>query len=102
MAVHVEDHPLDYFDFEGVIPAGEYGGGDVVVWDWGTWAQVGSDDPLAAVEAGDLHFDLAGEKLGGRFVLVRRGGDGRDMAAAEEARRGTRSPGGIPRTIPAR
>jgi len=78
MAVHVEDHPLDYFDFEGVIPAGEYGGGDVVVWDWGTWTQVGSDDPLAAVEAGDLHFDLAGEKLTGRFVLVRRGGDGRD------------------------
>ena len=37
MAVHVEDHPLDYFDFEGVIPAGEYGGGDVIVWDWGTW-----------------------------------------------------------------
>ena len=37
MAIHVEDHPLDYFDFEGVIPAGEYGGGDVIVWDWGTW-----------------------------------------------------------------
>ena len=37
MAVHVEDHPLDYFDFEGVIPAGGYGGGDVIVWDWGTW-----------------------------------------------------------------
>ena len=78
MAVHVEDHPLDYYDFEGVIPAGEYGGGDVVVWDWGTWAPVGTEDVLAAVEAGDLHFDLAGEKLAGRFVLVRRGGDGRD------------------------
>ena len=73
MAVHVEDHPLDYFDFEGVIPAGEYGGGDVIVWDWGTWELAGSDDPLEAVAGGDLHFDLRGEKLSGRFVLVRRG-----------------------------
>ena len=44
MAVHVEDHPLDYFDFEGVIPAGEYGGGDVIVWDWGTWSLAGAED----------------------------------------------------------
>ena len=43
MAVHVEDHPLDYFDFEGVIPAGEYGGGDVIVWDWGTWSLTEDD-----------------------------------------------------------
>ena len=63
MAVHVEDHPLDYFDFEGVIPAGEYGGGDVIVWDWGTWEPAEGDDPLAAVAAGELHFDLHGEKL---------------------------------------
>jgi len=76
MAVHVEDHPLDYFDFEGVIPEGEYGGGDVVVWDWGTWELAGADDPLAAVDAGDLHFDLHGEKLAGRFALVRRGDRG--------------------------
>jgi bifunctional non-homologous end joining protein LigD len=76
LAVHVEDHPLDYFDFEGVIPAGEYGGGDVVVWDWGTWT--GPEDPVAAVEAGDLHVDLHGEKLGGRFVLVRRGRGDKD------------------------
>jgi len=67
----VEDHPLDYYDFEGVIPAGEYGGGDVVVWDWGTWDLDEADDALAAVDAGDLHFDLHGEKLRGRFVLVR-------------------------------
>ncbi len=52
MAVHVEDHPLGYFDFEGVIPAGEYGGGDVIVWDWGTWSIGGSDDPLDAVADG--------------------------------------------------
>jgi len=73
MAVHVEDHPLDYFDFEGVIPAGEYGGGDVIVWDWGTWDLAGSDDALEAVAGGNLHFDLRGEKLSGRFALVRRG-----------------------------
>jgi bifunctional non-homologous end joining protein LigD len=79
MAVHVEDHPLDYFDFEGVIPEGEYGGGDVIVWDWGTWSLADADDPLAAIEAGNLHFDLQGEKLRGRFVLVRRDKpDGRD------------------------
>ena len=69
----MEDHPLDYFDFEGVIPSGEYGGGDVIVWDWGTWssAKDGQDDPVQAVEDGEIHFDLHGEKLAGRFVLVR-------------------------------
>jgi bifunctional non-homologous end joining protein LigD len=76
MAVHVEDHPLDYFDFEGVIPAGEYGGGDVIVWDWGTWSVDPGTDPLDAVADGDLHFDLAGHKLAGRFALVRRGAAG--------------------------
>jgi bifunctional non-homologous end joining protein LigD len=78
LAVHVEDHPLDYFDFEGVIGAGEYGGGDVTVWDWGTWTQTRGGDAVAAVEAGDLRFELAGVKLGGRFALVRGGRGGRD------------------------
>jgi bifunctional non-homologous end joining protein LigD len=73
MAVHVEDHPLEYFDFEGVIPRGEYGGGDVIVWDWGTWSITDGKDPITATEAGDLHFDLDGEKLQGHFALVRRG-----------------------------
>jgi bifunctional non-homologous end joining protein LigD len=70
LAVHVEDHPLDYFDFEGVIPEG-YGAGDVIVWDWGTWEPADGDDPEKAVAAGELHFDLHGDKLEGRFVLVR-------------------------------
>lgn len=70
-AFHVEDHPLDYIDFEGVIPAGQYGGGDVIVWDAGTWEPHGTNDPGAAVAAGELHVDLHGEKLRGRFVLVR-------------------------------
>jgi bifunctional non-homologous end joining protein LigD len=70
-AFHVEDHPLEYFDFEGVIPAGEYGGGDVIVWDAGTWEPLKTDDPAAAVAAGELHVELTGQKLRGRFVLVR-------------------------------
>jgi bifunctional non-homologous end joining protein LigD len=72
LAVHVEDHPIEYFDFEGVIPRGEYGGGDVVVWDWGTWEPTNTDDPAAAIAAGELHFDVNGQKLNGRFVLIRR------------------------------
>ncbi len=75
MAVRVEDHALDYFDAEGVIPGGRYGAGDVIVWDWGTWSLAKGDDPVAAVDQGDLHFELRGEKLHGRFVLVRRGAD---------------------------
>lgn len=70
-AFRVEDHPIEYIDFEGVIPAGEYGGGDVIVWDAGTWEPHDTDDPLAALDAGELHVDLHGEKLRGRFVLVR-------------------------------
>lgn len=73
IAIHVEDHPVDYFDFEGTIPEGEYGAGDVIVWDWGTWS---SDDPDLelhdAVEAGEVHVDLHGEKLAGRFALIQR------------------------------
>jgi bifunctional non-homologous end joining protein LigD len=75
LAVHVEDHPIEYLDFEGVIPAGEYGGGDVIVWDRGTWESARDEDPAQAVAAGELHVDLFGEKLRGRFVLIRRGQD---------------------------
>ena len=73
LAVHVEDHPLEYIDFEGVIPAGEYGGGDVIVWDAGTWEPHETDDPVAAVAAGELHADVHGTKLQGRLILVQRG-----------------------------
>ena len=71
MAVHVEDHPLSYFDFEGVIPKGEYGGGDVIVWDWGTFEPEETDDPAAAVRNGELKLRLDGEKLRGHFTLVK-------------------------------
>ena len=74
-ALHVEDHPIEYLDFEGVIPHGEYGGGDVIVWDPGTWEPHATDDPAAAVQAGDFHVDLYGDKLRGRFILIRRDGD---------------------------
>jgi bifunctional non-homologous end joining protein LigD len=73
IAVHVEDHPIEYLDFEGIIPHGEYGGGDVIVWDLGTWEPHGTDDPAASVAAGELHADVAGHKLRGRLVLVRSG-----------------------------
>ena len=75
-ATHVDDHPLEYFDFEGVLPAGRYGAGDVTVWDVGTWEPHGTEDPVAAVAAGELHADMYGEKLRGRIVLVRTGSDG--------------------------
>jgi bifunctional non-homologous end joining protein LigD len=69
LAAQTEDHPIEYGDFEGVIPAGEYGGGPVIVWDRGTWAPIG--DPRAGLEKGDLSFVLAGEKLRGRWHLAR-------------------------------
>jgi bifunctional non-homologous end joining protein LigD len=72
LAVHVEDHPIEYADFEGVIGRGEYGGGDVIVWDRGTWRLAKGDDPVAEVASGELHFELDGQKLKGRFLLVRR------------------------------
>jgi bifunctional non-homologous end joining protein LigD len=73
LAVHVEDHPIEYIDFEGVIPHGEYGGGDVIVWDAGTWEPYETNDPVEAVAGGELHADVHGQKLKGKFVLVHRG-----------------------------
>jgi bifunctional non-homologous end joining protein LigD len=70
-AIHVEDHPLDYFDFEGTIPAGEYGAGDVIVWDWGTFEPEATQDAGQAMRDGELKFALNGAKLKGRFTLVR-------------------------------
>jgi bifunctional non-homologous end joining protein LigD len=68
LAVEVEDHPLDYGDFEGTIPKGEYGGGTVQLWDRGYWE---SDDPDRGFKKGDLKFTLHGDKLHGSWVLVR-------------------------------
>lgn len=68
LAVEVEDHPLDYGDFEGTIPEGQYGGGTVMLWDRGTWE---TEDPERGFKKGDLKFTLHGEKLHGSWVLVR-------------------------------
>ena len=99
IAIPTEDHPLEYYDFEGVIPAGEYGGGDVIVWDNGTWEPADGRDPARSLADGELHFDVHGHKLRGRFVLVRtdgrgrtspsRGGRGARHAAVDASERGT-------------
>src|SRR5512140_879014 len=69
LAVEVEDHPLDYGDFEGTIPKGQYGGGTVQLWDRGYWIPEG--DPHDGLKRGDLKFSLEGERLQGGWVLVR-------------------------------
>ena len=71
LAMMVEDHPLDYIHFEGIIPAGNYGAGTVMVWDSGTYQVLGQAGPLAQLEKGDLKFLLQGRKLKGEFALVR-------------------------------
>jgi len=71
LAVHVEDHPLEYGDFEGTIPKGEYGGGTVILWDRGRWTPIG--DAHKGYAKGHLDFELDGEKLKGRWHLVRMG-----------------------------
>ena len=69
LAMMVEDHPVSYFDFEGVIPPGNYGAGTVMVWDLGAWEPLG--DPATMLQKGDLKFRLNGKKLKGEFALVR-------------------------------
>jgi bifunctional non-homologous end joining protein LigD len=91
LAMKVEDHPLDYAGFEGIIPEGEYGGGTVMVWDEGTYEPLETEDPGAALRRGALKFRLRGKKLKGSWTLVRTSGDrrkwllikGRDRYAAE-------------------
>jgi bifunctional non-homologous end joining protein LigD len=81
LAIHVEDHPIEYNRFEGTIPAGEYGGGTVMIWDYGTYTAAGNEgEPEAAVRAGyrkgELKFELRGKRLRGSWVLVRTKGRG--------------------------
>src|SRR6476619_2519908 len=69
LAMHVEDHPIEYGDFEGVIPEKQYGGGTVMLWDRGTWRP--KEDPVAGYEKGHLKFELDGENLKGGWTLLR-------------------------------
>jgi DNA ligase D-like protein (predicted ligase)/DNA ligase D-like protein (predicted 3'-phosphoesterase) len=73
LAMQVEDHPVDYMTFEGIIPEGNYGAGEVIVWDLGTYRTVGPDPPAKQLEHGNLKFILSGKKLKGEFVLARMG-----------------------------
>jgi bifunctional non-homologous end joining protein LigD len=77
LAMHVEDHPLDYGAFEGNIPKGEYGGGSVMLWDRGSYELLGDAPALAQIERGDFKFRLHGEKLSGEFALVLMRGRGK-------------------------
>jgi bifunctional non-homologous end joining protein LigD len=72
LAMQVEDHPLEYGAFEGMIPEGEYGGGTVMLWDKGEWEPIG--DPVKGLREGHLKFTLSGHKLHGAWMLVRKGG----------------------------
>ncbi len=80
LAVMVPDHPLDYADFEGIIPEGSYGAGPVVVWDAGTWEPTDGRGTAAELRSGKLAFALSGRKLRGEFVLTRlaRGATGKE------------------------
>jgi len=97
LAVHVEDHPLDYADFEGTIAKGSYGAGEVIVWDRGRWQPEG--DPAAGLRKGRLDFSLEGAKLKGRWHLVRmgrKGGEKREnwllIKGKDDAARGSDDP----------
>ena len=92
LAVEVEDHPLDYGDFEGTIPKGQYGGGTVMLWDRGYWEPEGDQTPEEALAKGDLKFTLEGERLHGSWVLVRmktrpHGRQAHQLAADQASRR---------------
>jgi bifunctional non-homologous end joining protein LigD len=91
LAVHVEDHPLEYGDFEGIIPAGNYGAGGVIVWDRGEWIDL--EDWRTGLEKGKLLFELRGHKLRGRWTLVKIKKSERDWLLIKERDEWARSPG---------
>ncbi|MDR7511372.1 MAG: DNA ligase D [Armatimonadota bacterium] len=91
LAVHVEDHPVEYIDFEGTIPEGNYGAGAVIVWDRGTYRPLGDGDPLAALARGRLELVLAGHKMRGIWALIRTSRSPRDWLLFRKAQPGASS-----------
>jgi bifunctional non-homologous end joining protein LigD len=85
LAVHVEDHPVEYADFEGIIPEGNYGAGAVIVWDWGWYRLVKPGPPGEQLRAGRLEVELFGVKLRGRFTLARMGGKDKEWLLLKKA-----------------
>jgi bifunctional non-homologous end joining protein LigD len=85
LAVHVEDHPVEYADFEGIIPAGNYGAGAVIVWDRGWYRLVKEGTPAAQLTAGRLEIELFGVKLRGRWTLARMGGKSKEWLLLKKA-----------------
>jgi bifunctional non-homologous end joining protein LigD len=85
LAVHVEDHPVEYADFEGVIPEGNYGAGPVIVWDRGSYRPVKDGDPLEQLARGKLEIELRGLKLRGRWTLARMSGKEKDWLLLKKA-----------------
>ncbi|MEA3064860.1 MAG: bifunctional non-ous end joining protein LigD [Sphingomonadales bacterium] len=80
LAVRTEDHPMSYATFEGIIPKGEYGGGTVMLWDWGTWTPDPRKDPRKTLEEGHLHFTLDGHRMKGEWVMFRLKGRPKERA----------------------
>jgi bifunctional non-homologous end joining protein LigD len=85
LAVHVEDHPIEYGDFEGVIPAGNYGAGSVIVWDYGWYRSTKPTDPLEQLARGKLEVEIFGYKMRGRWTLARMSGKDRDWLLLKKA-----------------
>ncbi len=83
LAVEVEDHPLEYGGFEGIIPKGQYGGGTVMIWDQGSWwPQLGSENVQACLHSGHLKFEMSGAKMKGKWALIRMNSHGTDETNA--------------------
>lgn len=85
LAVHVEDHPIEYGDFEGVIPAGNYGAGSVIVWDHGWYRSTKPQDPLDQLARGKLEVEIFGHKMRGRWTLARMSGKDREWLLLKKA-----------------